>query len=62
MIGMWRQLIQVPSAKCVLSVNKTGFLNQMRAITYIQGQYTENVREYFYYVDHQGMVRLRLIS
>lgn len=53
---MWRQLIQVPSAKWVLSVNKTGFLNQMRAITYIQGQYTEKVREYFYYVDHQGML------
>eukprot|EP00094_Tigriopus_californicus_P008780 TCALIF_08462-PB protein Name:"Similar to C8orf82 UPF0598 protein C8orf82 (Homo sapiens)" AED:0.32 eAED:0.45 QI:0/0.75/0.6/1/0.25/0.2/5/75/209 len=43
-------------AKSVLGINHTWLQPHRRSITYIQGQFTENVREYFYYVDHQGML------
>jgi hypothetical protein len=31
-----------------------------RSLSYVQGQSpSPNVREYFYYIDHQGQVRLK---
>ena len=38
------------------------FVNVVRTISYIQGQSPEpKVREYFYFIDHQGMVNNHLI-
>lgn len=44
---------------------KTRFLKQttpiinLRNVSYVQGQSPEpKIREYFYYIDHQGMVRI----
>ena len=42
-------------------LRKSIFLNykhlyNVRLINYIQGQTNKNIREYFYYVDHQGQV------
>lgn len=32
----------------------------LRSVHYVQGQsYGKNVREYFYYIDHQGQVSLK---
>lgn len=34
----------------------------MRFVSYVQGQEPEpKIREYFYYVDHQGMVKVILL-
>ena len=36
------------------------FVNVVRTISYIQGQSPEpKVREYFYFIDHQGMVNIK---
>lgn len=45
--------------KSVLSfLCKVNLTFQTRSVTYVQGQSPEpRVREYFYYIDHQGQVR-----
>lgn len=36
----------------------TGILRPLRALHYVQGQSPEpKIREYFYYIDHQGQVK-----
>lgn len=38
---------------------KKSFLLMKSFVSYVQGQEPEpKVREYFYYIDHQGMVRI----
>ncbi|XP_015592399.1 UPF0598 protein CG30010 [Cephus cinctus] len=42
-----------------LSNSSTDLTKCLRRISYVQGQFTEHrVREYFYYIDHQGMLFL----
>lgn len=41
-----------------LHKNRSYILLIKRLVSYVQGQEPEpKVREYFYYIDHQGMVR-----
>jgi len=36
------------------------FRTIIRKLSYVQGQYREKTREYFYFIDHQGMVSARV--
>lgn len=49
-----------PRIKALSSIIKQSFLPlkyELRAVHYVQGQEPEpKIREYFYFIDHQGMV------
>lgn len=50
-------------SRLVNSCKNDFFNNKLRRISYVQGQSPEpKVREYFYYIDHQGMVSSETIQ
>ena len=53
----------IPLRHKVLDPSGSNYLVVKRMLHYIQGQSpSKGIREYFYYIDHQGMVRLRYFS
>lgn len=54
MIGLKKSLISG-------NIFRVIYLKQVRNVSYVQGQSPKpGIREYFYYIDHQGQVRLQV--